>query len=188
VNIGAAAVVGVDISPKLIDLAKQRSSASTIIRYECADMLKLSYDNKFDVVISMFALHYSSNKLEFQSSIEIILRALKPGGRAVVLMQSPVGTTPEKTAKLNGFGVTLPDRVFDGDKIKSNFYKDGDLYQSVDIYYYSKQFIEDTCTKAPGCSSFRWLTFKVSDAALLKYSWSHVGISFANYALFEISK
>ncbi|PIS04898.1 MAG: hypothetical protein COT81_03960 [Candidatus Buchananbacteria bacterium CG10_big_fil_rev_8_21_14_0_10_42_9] len=72
---GAKYVIGIDISNKLIDVARQSYPG---IEFEVMDMEKLVFpQKKFDVVYSSLALHYVKN---WTRVLENIHRVLKVGG------------------------------------------------------------------------------------------------------------
>lgn len=85
-TIRGASVVGVDISPDLIEIAKQRLSVNNLT----ADLRPVSgYDTEMpdasvDVVFCMAVLHH----LDLEKARHEILRVLKPGG--VVILREPV--------------------------------------------------------------------------------------------------
>lgn len=80
-----AHVVGVDLSPKSVSLAKSRLHA-----YHCrgdvlvADAEKLSFkDNEFDLTYSWGVLHHTPNP---ERAIQEIYRVTKPGGEICVML------------------------------------------------------------------------------------------------------
>ena len=68
-------VVGVDLSPEMVDAARQAG-----IDARCVDGVQLSFDCEFDAVFSNAALHWMSPP---ERAISGAWRALKPGGRFV---------------------------------------------------------------------------------------------------------
>jgi ubiquinone/menaquinone biosynthesis C-methylase UbiE len=73
---GADSVSGIDISPDMIDLAKQNEIPG--LSFFVADGAKLPFEeNSFDIVFSNFVMHYFAN---VNLPISEICRVLKPGG------------------------------------------------------------------------------------------------------------
>ena len=69
-----AEVVGVDISDKLIDVAKNRSAANKNIEYFAGDMKEQSFGN-FDYIIAMDSLIHYSPEDTLSSIVEFSKRA-----------------------------------------------------------------------------------------------------------------
>src|ERR1041384_4067736 len=60
---GAARVVGVDISPQMVALARQREDAEPLgIEYHVADAATLGKIGSFDRVNAAYLLHYAENR------------------------------------------------------------------------------------------------------------------------------
>ncbi len=76
-----AQVVGVDPSHAMIDFASRHfgPEVQPNLRFQVADARELPFDQQFDLVISLNALHWIP---EQDQALRSIHRALKPGGRA----------------------------------------------------------------------------------------------------------
>ncbi len=90
-------IVGIDISNKMIDIGEKKVNElglSQSIQFTNADCLNLPYvDNRFDVVMSAFALRNFEN---LDGCISEMYRVLKPGGIiAIIDLCNPV-TFPMK--------------------------------------------------------------------------------------------
>lgn len=87
---GAAHVLGLDVSEKM--LAKARSAASDGITYARADMELLDLpEASFDLAYSSLAFHYVEN---LGALLEKVYRALVPGGRLVFSIEHPIYMAP----------------------------------------------------------------------------------------------
>lgn len=86
---GAASVLGVDISSKMI--AKARSMGNEgIIEYRCMPMEDIQLpEASFDIVISSLAFHYTP---DFNGVCRNVFRWLKPGGVFIFSVEHPVFT------------------------------------------------------------------------------------------------
>jgi SAM-dependent methyltransferase len=82
-----ARVTGVDLSPRLVELAGQKP-ASSPITYRAADLCARQPDleGRFDAVASFFVLNDVEDHRGFA---ETLARALRPGGRAVLGFNNP---------------------------------------------------------------------------------------------------
>ena len=75
-------VVGVDASPRMIEVARSRPDpAGTDIRFEICGVLELAYSGDFDVVVSFNTLHWVVDQ---RDALAAIARATRPDGRVVV--------------------------------------------------------------------------------------------------------
>ena len=88
INRGAASVVAIDISEKMIDAAKSIETEG--ISYSVGDARSMAeYDSEsFDLVLAMFLFNYL-NVEESAQTIKEIFRILKPGGRFVMAVPHP---------------------------------------------------------------------------------------------------
>ena len=86
---GAASVVGVDLSQRMLEEARARTD-SPRVRYLRAAMEDVEFpDGSFDVVLSSLALHYVES---FEAVVQKVNRFLKPGGSFVFSAEHPVFT------------------------------------------------------------------------------------------------
>lgn len=86
---GAHCVVGVDISEKMLDVARREASDSHI-EYRCMDMTDLPRIGEvFDLVYSSLAFHYIE---DFDGLLADIYRCLSPGGILLFSQEHPMNT------------------------------------------------------------------------------------------------
>ena len=86
---GAAAVTGVDISEKMLAVARKETGAGNV-SYIHAAMEDVDFpDGSFDVVLSSLALHYVAS---FTDIARKIYRWLAPGGDFVFSIEHPIFT------------------------------------------------------------------------------------------------
>jgi len=85
---GAKAVTGVDVSEKMLAVAKEKTKAS--IRYIHMPIEEIAFEEQsFDVVISSLALHYIES---FEQIARKVAQCLIPGGDFVFSVEHPVFT------------------------------------------------------------------------------------------------
>jgi SAM-dependent methyltransferase len=83
-------VVGVDISPELIEIARRDADEAELeVEFVRADLRDLTYEEQFDLVLNLNdgAIGYLESDEENRRTFEVISRALRPGGRN--LLQLP---------------------------------------------------------------------------------------------------
>ena len=82
-NVGLDAV-GVDISPKCVELARKEQP---LLRFELMDMASMAFpDGAFQGLFCYYALHYQS-KLSLGGVIREFARVLSPGGRLLIVVK-----------------------------------------------------------------------------------------------------
>ena len=77
-------VVGSDISPELIEIARGEALAADLeVEFALADLRRLEYESEFDLVLNLNdgAIGYLESDEENHRAFEVISRALRPGGR-----------------------------------------------------------------------------------------------------------
>ena len=96
---GAARVVGLDVSEKMLAQAKATTSAAEIT-YERVDLESFALpEASFDVAYSSLVLHYISDVAAFFTKV---WRALRPGGRLVFSTEHPIYMAPARPAWSTG--------------------------------------------------------------------------------------
>lgn len=73
--------LGIDASPKMIELARSQSAGSPSIEYRVADILSNPVPpSKFDVVVSVAMAHHAP----LERVVEYLASAVAPGGRVII--------------------------------------------------------------------------------------------------------
>jgi ubiquinone/menaquinone biosynthesis methyltransferase len=76
-------VVGVDVTRRMIELAREKRAARHVPHFLVGDMLALPFDaGSFDIVTTGYGLR---NVPDLQAAIDEMLRVLKPGGQMLSL-------------------------------------------------------------------------------------------------------
>jgi 2-polyprenyl-3-methyl-5-hydroxy-6-metoxy-1,4-benzoquinol methylase len=105
-NLGAERVVGIDVSPKEIDMARKLEfgvEKESQIEYLVGDVsADIDVVDKFDVITAIMLLHYSDTKEKMAQMIKNISSHLKKGGTFFTTMPNP-----EITTDYNNYGVKL---------------------------------------------------------------------------------
>ena len=88
---GAAKVLGIDLSEKMLARARELTSDARIT-YQCAEMESLNLPGMtFDLVYSSLALHYIE---DYRTLCARIRKLLTPNGRFVFSVEHPIYTAP----------------------------------------------------------------------------------------------
>lgn len=88
---GAKNVIGVDISRKMLEVAREKSKGNPSITYMNKAIEDIEFDeNQFDIVISSLAFHYIK---EFDTLVRKISSWIKPNGTFVFSVEHPIFTS-----------------------------------------------------------------------------------------------
>ena len=110
------AVVGIDISPRMIELCRRRLSAELDLKFEAYDYeedIALHF-GKFDAVVVYDALHHAEKEGEV---IQNVFNCLKPKGLFITIEPGVGhGTAPESIQAQTKYGTTEKDMDFNHQK------------------------------------------------------------------------
>ncbi|MBD2294686.1 class I SAM-dependent methyltransferase [Anabaena sphaerica FACHB-251] len=167
---GASLVVGVDISEKMLELARQEEAKNQLdIQYIVGNVMELGKIGDFDLVVASYLLNYAQTEEQLQKMCQTIFTNLKPGGRFVTLNnnseQSPISYL--KTEKY-GFIKTITEPLQPGTAIKLIF-SVADKQFSFDNYYLSKDTYKKVLEKV-GFKDIRWQKMLVSPEGIKEFS------------------
>jgi SAM-dependent methyltransferase len=92
---------GVDLAPRLIDVARERAKAALLpVHFDVGDAQALPYaDASFDIVLSVFGMIFAPDA---QRAFAELVRVLDPGGRALVTAWTPVGAIARLSGQFAG--------------------------------------------------------------------------------------
>lgn len=86
---GAAQVVGLDLSEKMLEVAREKNTFPQIEYRRCAIEQAQFAPGSFDVVLSSLALHYIA---DYEAVVRRVREWLVPGGRFIFTAEHPVFT------------------------------------------------------------------------------------------------
>lgn len=87
---GASQILGIDLSRKMLEEARQRTASDSIIEYRLCGIETYDYpENTWDFVISNLTLHYIEDIAHIFRNIH---KTLKPGGTLIFNIEHPVFT------------------------------------------------------------------------------------------------
>jgi toxoflavin synthase len=167
-QLGASAIIGVDLSAEMIKLAEEEERKNPIgCQYLVNDALNLGKIGDFDVVMCMYLLNYAQSKEELLQMCEAIYMNLKPNGKLIGFNDNPMNNLENyANYKEYGFIKESTSTRKEGDFVKYVIYNPDGTEFSFNNYYLSPQTYEE-CFLATGFKNFQWegpfLDEKVSD-------------------------
>ncbi|CDG17207.1 class I SAM-dependent DNA methyltransferase [Xenorhabdus doucetiae] len=103
---GAEKVVGIDISEKMIELAKAKSKLyGDDIEFHVQNVSEMQLEEKFDIIVAAFLFHYAQSTDELETMFQAVANHLKPAGKLVAYMASP--DYQLKNGNCNNYGFTI---------------------------------------------------------------------------------
>lgn len=130
-RLGAAHVVGVDVSEGMLQVARQLSAADEAgpVRYEAGDVfgaLELGEEGAegalFDLVTGVWCLNYAGDRKMMQTAWRNIAKFLRPGGRFVGIVPDNFMEWLEDREVWYGFSYERVEQVEDGWLVKKTLH------------------------------------------------------------------
>jgi ubiquinone/menaquinone biosynthesis C-methylase UbiE len=167
---GAARVVGVDLSPEMLQIAQQAESAAPMggISYEVQDIGELNLPETFDLAVGVYLLHYSPTQTYLQQICQGIARHVRPGGHLVTCTINPdLCAAPNYYQKYN-MNFFPPSQRRDGEQYSFAFRTRSGWIPPITVHYWSRKTIEQALQQA-GFRDVQWHDFAVSAAGREQY-------------------
>jgi ubiquinone/menaquinone biosynthesis C-methylase UbiE len=160
---GAAEVTGIDLSEKMIELARKQEQAIPLqIDYKVGDAKNLVLGKKYDLVVAAYLLNYARNASELLAMFQTIADCLKPGGRFVTVNSNPgldFSTAP--SFRQYGFETIVLGPWKEETPVQWKFHlEDGTI--EIENYYLNIATHEDA-SRAAGLHSISWCPPSVSE-------------------------
>jgi ubiquinone/menaquinone biosynthesis C-methylase UbiE len=162
--LGASRVVGVDISSKMIELARRTERANPVgLEYLVADAGKIQLSESFNVIVAAYLLNYARTKEELLAMCQAISRSLRPGGRFVTVNNNPAQQISQFNAtRKYGFVKSAEEAICEGTPIRYTFFMGSESFQ-IENYHLDIATHEWALEQA-GLSGIRWHAAQLSPA------------------------
>jgi 2-polyprenyl-3-methyl-5-hydroxy-6-metoxy-1,4-benzoquinol methylase len=166
-QLGAARVVGVDLSRAMIGLAEAEEARRPLgLEYRVGDVRTLEAPGEFDLAFAAYLLNYAHTAEELTQMCRAVARALRPGGRFVTANTSPaVPAFP--AARAYGFSQRVEGELVEGAPIVLEFFLPEGSFV-VTNYYLSVGTMEEAF-RAAGLREVRWHPPEVSPEGLREF-------------------
>jgi SAM-dependent methyltransferase len=166
---GAGTVVGVDLSPTMIELARRQETSQPLgIRYHVQDVRALDLGQQFDLVFAAFLFNHAHNYDEFLELARAVVRHLAPEGRLVAVISrgdQPVSAYPKLTKY--GFSKSTPGALVEGAPITVTFHVDSGDFSVVNACLYRSTMARGLT--AAGLRQQTWQQPLVSPAGVAQF-------------------
>jgi SAM-dependent methyltransferase len=116
-NAGAVQVVGIDISERMIELARAQEARDSLgIEYRVEDARMAGGQTDFDLVASAWLLVYARSRAELVAMCRGLASRLRAGGRLVTIINNPAvfELDPPPDYRKYGFEMSLAGDPVDG--------------------------------------------------------------------------
>ncbi len=166
---GAGSVVGVDLSPSMIELARRQEAAGPLgIRYHVQDVRALDLGQQFDLVFAAFLFNHAHDFDEFLEMAQAVVRHLVPEGRLVAVISrgdQPVSAYPKITKY--GFSKSTPGELVEGAPIIITFHVDNGDFSIMNPCLYQSTMVRGL--NAAGLRRQTWQPPLVSPEGLARF-------------------
>jgi toxoflavin synthase len=147
-NAGAA-VVGIDISERMIALAREQEARQPLgIEYRVEDARTVVGQADFDLVVGAWLLVYAQTRAELVQMCRGLASRLRSGGRLVTVIINPAvyGFDPLPDYRKYGFQLSLADRAVEGAPTKVSLLLE-DSTLEIENYYMPVAAYESALTQ-----------------------------------------
>ncbi len=165
---GAARVAGVDVSPAMLELAREQERAEPRgIQYACCaveDLPDLLCGANFDVVLASYLLHYAPGVEVLRPMCRRLASALTPGGRLVALTENPDQQPADYAGYAPcGFDKQAVEPRREGSRISYALVSGRQMIR-FDTFWYSRETYS-TALQAAGFHRIAWHPLQLDPAA-----------------------
>lgn len=166
VDQGARRVVGLDISPVMVQVAQREHEGDSRFEFRVTDCSKPLEVGKFDLVLAMWFLNYAPTAEDQLKMWQNIMCNLKPGGRCIGIVPNfdwleSLSSASADDEKRSTHDMQFLEHVPDG--VKYRFFSDQDPTVSFDAYLLRRQ-VYNSCAHEAGFIDLQWLSLGGDDS------------------------
>jgi SAM-dependent methyltransferase len=166
-QLGAARVIGVDISEAMIAEARTKEAQDPVgIEYAVADAATLPVLGAFDLATAMYLLHYAETPEIMYRMCRNIAANLKSGGRLVALLPEPDYVVGRSDTARYGFEIRTAASGKDWTLVHADIHTAPPF--SLEYRYWARPVYEDAL-EAAGFRDLQWHAFEISPEGLSRF-------------------
>ncbi|SFU89871.1 class I SAM-dependent DNA methyltransferase [Xenorhabdus koppenhoeferi] len=164
---GASKVVGVDISEKMIELARTKSEQyGDDLEFHVQNVCDMKSFGKFDIVVAVWLFNYAESPEDLETMFQVIADHLKPSGKLMGYTISPEFQL--KMGNFDAYGINI---------LSEESWKGGSRYQTeflsmppsdVTFYRWDREHYERAIEKA-GFKKFEWHKATLLESEIERY-------------------
>jgi len=149
-KLGAARVVGVDLSPDMVRVARQTEEQEPLgnIEYHAQDAGDMETLGQFDLAVAVYLFHYATSLEHLQGMCHSVARNLRPGGRFVTFVLNPGLCTAEGYYRKYLVDIFARADMHDGDAYSFMFRVEDGWTSPLTVYYWSWNAVEGALQQA----------------------------------------
>lgn len=172
-QLGAVRVVGVDISPQMIELAREQERRESMgVEYVCADVEDLACQGEFDIVVAAYLLHYAKSEQAMMRMCRSIIDHLPPAGRFVTLNENPDQSVEQYAGYAQyGFNKTVEQPRRDGSEITYWMVSGRELFKFQACFFARKTY--ERVLHAAGFRDLVWHPLMLAEAGIEAHGASY---------------
>lgn len=168
---GAAQVIGIDISPEMIRLAREHEQAQPLdIDYQVWDANSLPDLDAFDLITAIYLLNYAASKAEMLAMCQNIYKNLARDGRFVAFLPNPAFTLSK--ANCTPYGITVLREEPEADRYACEAAFLTDPPTAVN-YYRWNQATYEWAIRESGFRNFAWYPTEVAPEDISRYGQAY---------------
>lgn len=166
---GAAEVLGVDISPEMVAVARERERREPLgVRYAVGDVAELPpAERRFDLATAVHLLNYAEDTASLERMCRAVHRNLAPGGGFFLLNQTPDYRFDGPPLDKYGFRTGLTGEATDaGPRVRLTALLD----PPITIHSICpRREVYEQCLRAAGFTEVTWVPLEVTDAGVDRF-------------------
>lgn len=172
VQLGAGHVIGSDISPEMIRLARAEETARPSgIEYTIASGADLPGVAPFDLVTGVWLLNYAGTEADLHGIVRDVYARLRPGGRFVSITINPDFDLARSDMTKYGIEVLSDDPAGDPPRLFGRFMTDPPS-EPVVVDHWSRDVYERAFDEA-GFTSLEWEPYRLPPDLVAQYGESY---------------
>jgi SAM-dependent methyltransferase len=166
-KLGAKYVLGVDLSPAMIEVARQEENENPLgIIYEVGDAATKAVFGSFDLATAVFLFNYAEDEQTLQRMFGSVTANLAQNGRLIAVVPSPDFINGREDTLPYGFSLKEIGEGPESLRVRMSFL--GEEEFSIEFTQWSRRAYEESLARA-GFVDAQWTPFAVSKEGIERY-------------------